>query len=248
MAVINNKTTESITDARNETWDIEVVSSTKTATLTCRKSPLVNYTLNDISHIISFFGKGTTGLYTHIFRDNNVNELWIRGSSNINDGGLRFIDFIKRQPEISFVTQWTAFGQTIKVPAPSKLFKRGVVVPNTGNSLIYTNNWGTANDTRSLSGVAKWTTVKDALVWGAFPCTRVAIYGSKVPDGGKFNVYINNAFRATIDQKSSTRIDNVVLFDSGNLPRVPGNNKVEVFHAGGGGAINISQIEYVPLP
>ncbi len=222
LAVHKGDRASTFTDATGQLWDIEVPANAKTATLSLRDKPGVNFSLNDVSALISNMGSGTTSKFTKIYNETD-NSLWIKDPA-VSDTGITLRQFILQHPEIQFVTKWVGLGQAVlSTPAAvvpkAPLFKGSTVSAFNGTSFSFKGG------------------------------NRFAIYGSAGPGLGRFDVYLNGAkLGNSVDTQAKSpnkRYDNIPLFDSGTLPASLREHKVELRNRQG--TLIVSQIEVVPF-
>jgi hypothetical protein len=225
LAVRSGANTSTFTDLDGELWDIEVPANAKTATLSLRDKPGVNYSLNDVSALISTMGSGTTSKFTKIYNETD-NSLWVKDPA-VSDTGITLRQFILQHPEIPFVTKWVGLGQAVlstpsaaaTVVPKAPLFKGSTVSAFNGSNFKFNG-------------------------------MRFAIYGSAGPGLGRFDVYLDGAkLGNSVDTQAlspNKRYDNVPLFDSGTLPASLREHKVELRNRQG--TLVVGQFEAVPVP
>jgi hypothetical protein len=219
LAVPQGANTRTFTDQSGRLWDIEVPANAKTATLSLRDKPGVNYSLNDVSALISTMGSGTASKFTNIY------GLWIKDPA-VSDTGISLRQFILQHPEISFVTKWVGLGQAV-LSTPSAAATAVPKAPLFKGSTVSAFNGTNFN----------------------FKGTRFAIYGSVGPGLGRFDVYLDGAkLGNSVDTQAKSpgkRYDNVPLFDSGTLPASLRQHTVELRNRQGN--LVVGQFEVVPV-
>ena len=222
LAVRKGANTSTFTDLDGELWDIEVPANAKTATLSLRGKPGVNYSLNDVSALISTMGSGTTSKFNKIYSETE-DSLWVQDPA-VSDTGITLRQFILQHPEVSFVTKWVGLGQAVlSTPSTPAVVPKAPLFKGSTVSSFNGSNFN-------------------------FKGTRFAIYGSAGPGLGSFDVYLDGGKLNRVDTQvvsPDKRYDNVPLFDSGTLPASLREHKVELRNKQG--TLVVSQFEVVPV-
>jgi hypothetical protein len=101
--------------------------------------------------------------------------------------------------------------------AVSSVTVNDATVGTTNNTFAYSGTWGVSKGTAKYLGDDHWSATTGSSYTLRFTGTQVKLYGAKAPHHGKASVSVNGGSSTTIDLYSSTRQDNVLIYQSAVL-------------------------------
>jgi len=102
---------------------------------------------------------------------------------------------------------------------------------NTSSSIVYSTGWSTSRNTRHSGDSVKGTSTSGRSATFTYTGRGFAIVGPRSPTRGKFKVYVDGAYRATVSERASSTQYRRVLY-AASLAH--GRHTVRIVAAGGG--------------